>query len=149
MDALSSPANAFFGQAQDTLAIARQARAAGDAKAATIENAREAAKGFEAFFIGQMMQHMWTDLDVNPEFGGGHGEQMWRSMLIDEYGKEIAKSGGLGIADKVMAEMLRAQEQRDAADTKLAEMSQPAEGADADGAPHIAAAVAVGAQVRR
>ena len=76
---------------------------------------RGAAQEFEAFFIGQMMEHMMAGLETDPLFGGGHGEQMWRSMLNQEYGKELAKSGRLGIADHVMRGMLAAQEERDAA----------------------------------
>jgi Rod binding domain-containing protein len=78
------------------------------------EKVRETAKEFEAFFIGQMMEHMMAGIEPNAMFGGGHGEQMWRSMLNQEYGKELAKSNKLGIADHVMRGMLMAQEQRDA-----------------------------------
>jgi flagellar protein FlgJ len=87
----------------------------GDAVSAADEKkVRETAQEFEAFFIGQMMEHMMAGIDPNPMFGGGHGEQMWRSMLNQEYGKELAKSNKLGIADHVMRGMLMAQEQRDA-----------------------------------
>ncbi|MGE4064760.1 MAG: rod-binding protein [Rhodospirillaceae bacterium] len=82
--------------------------------AADEKKVREAAQEFEAFFIGQMMEHMMAGIEPNPMFGGGHGEQMWRSMLNQEYGKELAKSNKLGIADHVMRGMLMAQEQRDA-----------------------------------
>ncbi len=75
---------------------------------------RGAAQEFESFFIGQMMEHMMAGIETDPLFGGGHGEQMWRSMLNQEYGKELAKSNKLGIADHVMRGMLAAQEQRDA-----------------------------------
>ena len=76
---------------------------------------REAAEQFEAFFVGQMMEHMMAGIDPDPTFGGGTGEDMWRSMLNQEYGKHVAKSGKLGIADKVMKAMLHAQEERTAA----------------------------------
>jgi hypothetical protein len=33
-------------------------------------------------------------------------------MMIDEYGKEIAKSGQLGLSDQIMAQLLQHQEQR-------------------------------------
>ncbi len=75
---------------------------------------RETAQDFEAFFIGQMMEHMMAGIEPDSMFGGGHGEQMWRSMLNQEYGKELAKSNKIGIADHVMRGMLMAQEQRDA-----------------------------------
>lgn len=81
---------------------------------------RGAAQEFESFFIGQMMEHMMAGIETDPLFGGGHGEQMWRSMLNQEYGKELSKSGKLGIADHVMRGMLQAQEQRDAEATGTA-----------------------------
>ena len=79
------------------------------------QKAREAAQQFEGFFIGQMMEHMMSGVEVDPMFGGGTGEETWRSMLNQEYGKQIAKSGKLGIADNVMKAMLHAQEERTAA----------------------------------
>ena len=80
-----------------------------------LNKVHDAAQKFEAFFIGQMMEHMTAGIETDPTFGGGHGEDMWKSMLNQEYGKEIAKSGSLGIADHVMKGMLQMQEQRTAA----------------------------------
>jgi hypothetical protein len=40
-------------------------------------------------------------------------------MMNQEYGKELAKSGKLGIADHVMRGMLLAQEQRDQQTTQV------------------------------
>ncbi len=71
---------------------------------------RKAAEDFEAFFISQMYQHMFAGVKTDGYFGGGHAEQVWRSMLIDEYGKITAKSGGIGIADSVMQFMLKTQQ---------------------------------------
>ena len=82
-----------------------------------VKKARDAAQKFEGFFAGQMMESMMTDMDPDPVFGGGYAEETWRSMLNQEYGKEIAKSGRLGLADGVMKAMLAAQEQRTAAQT--------------------------------
>ena len=45
-----------------------------------------------------------------PLGGGGTGGETWRSFLTDEYAKEIAKSGGIGIADQVQRELLTLQE---------------------------------------
>jgi Rod binding domain-containing protein len=35
---------------------------------------------------------------------------MWKSMMVDEYAKQIAKSGGVGVAEQVMQVMIQAQE---------------------------------------
>lgn len=70
----------------------------------------ETAQEFEAVFIGQMLQHMFAGVEVDEEFGGGHGEEMFKSLIVDEYGKLMAKSGGIGLADHVRQEMLNLQE---------------------------------------
>ncbi|HEU0117845.1 MAG TPA: rod-binding protein, partial [Alphaproteobacteria bacterium] len=44
-----------------------------------------------------------------PVFGGGHGEQVMRSFLVQEYGKIASKGGHLGIAAAVKNEMIKAQ----------------------------------------
>ncbi len=75
-----------------------------------IEKARKSAEDFEAFFVSQMFQHMYSGIEPDSEFGGGNAEKVWQSMLIDEYGKMTVKSGGIGIADKLMDFMLKTQE---------------------------------------
>jgi peptidoglycan hydrolase FlgJ len=65
---------------------------------------------FEAMFATQMLQPMFEGLSVDTTFGGGHGEEVMRSFLLQEYGKMIAKSGKLGIAAQVKNEMIRTQE---------------------------------------
>jgi Rod binding domain-containing protein len=76
------------------------------------EALRRAAEEFEAFFAGQMLEQMFKGLSTDGPFGGGNGERIWRSFMIEEYGELIAKSGGLGIADAVYRELLTAQEGR-------------------------------------
>jgi len=81
-------------------------------KTQDIGKMRDAAQEFEAVFISQMMKPMFEGLSTEAPFGGGQAEEMYRSLMIDEYGKTIAKSGGIGIADQVMREMLQMQEVR-------------------------------------
>lgn len=71
---------------------------------------KETAIDFEAQFLSQMLQPMFEGLKSDGPFGGGHAEKMWQSMLVQEYGKAIAQSGGIGIADEVQKQLLRAQE---------------------------------------
>lgn len=68
-----------------------------------------AAKDFEAVFISQMMSHMFSSVEVDPMFGGGQGEEMFRSMMVEEYGKQLAASGGIGIAEQVTAKLIDMQ----------------------------------------
>ena len=74
------------------------------------EKIRQTAIDFEAFFLGQMLQPMFANINPEPPFGGGHSEKIWRSMLVDEMGKAMAEAGGLGIADSIQREILRLQE---------------------------------------
>lgn len=72
--------------------------------------AHKTAEDFEAFFLSQVFENMFAGVSTDPMFGGGNGETVYRSLLLQEYSKVAAKSGGLGIADAVQREMLRTQE---------------------------------------
>ncbi len=74
------------------------------------DQVRHAAEEFEAVFISQMLAPMFEGLETDELFGGGPGEDIYRSILVEEYGKAIARSGGIGIADAVQREILRLQE---------------------------------------
>jgi peptidoglycan hydrolase FlgJ len=73
---------------------------------------RQSAQEFEAMFLSQMFGHVFESLKTDGAFGGGHAEKVYRSLLVDEYGKTMARAGGIGIADSVLAQMLRNQEMR-------------------------------------
>ncbi|MCC7015691.1 MAG: rod-binding protein [Rhodospirillales bacterium] len=81
-------------------------------KKANEEQARKIARDFESFFLSQMLQPMFREVTPESPFAGGAGEDAWRSFQVDEYGKTIARTGGIGIADMVYREILKAQESR-------------------------------------
>ena len=83
---------------------------AGPARTGDTAAARQAAEEFEAVFLSQMLSHMFAGVETGGAFGGGHAEEVFRSVMVDEYGKMMARSGGVGIADAVMGEILRIQE---------------------------------------
>ena len=72
--------------------------------------AHETAQQFEASFLRNMLEPMFTDLGEGGTWGGGTGSDAWRGMLIDEYANSIAKAGGVGIAGAVERELLAIQE---------------------------------------
>lgn len=76
-----------------------------------VAEARDTGRAFEALFLSQVLQRMFAGIPTNGLFGGGPGEEAFRSLLLDEYGKTIARNGGVGIADAVQREILRLQEQ--------------------------------------
>ena len=69
-----------------------------------------AAEDFEAFFITRTMESMFEGVSTDGMFGGGHAEKIYRSMLFNEYGKVMAKTGGIGVKDEVMRSILQMQE---------------------------------------
>ncbi len=79
-------------------------------KTGDTEAARKAAEEFEAFFLAQVLDSMFKGIKTDGPFGGGHGESVYRSLLLQEYGKVVASNGNLGIADAVMRDLLTAQE---------------------------------------
>ena len=79
-------------------------------KGLDMEKTRQAVEEFEAFFISQTFEQMYATVPVNETFGGGNAEKIFRSMLIDEYGKMTAKSGGIGLTNQIMAQLLQQQE---------------------------------------
>lgn len=75
---------------------------------AAIDNA---SKEFETLFISQMLEHLFADVRLGTDDQQDDGSyDIYRSMLVGEYGKLITQSGGIGVADYVKREMLRAQE---------------------------------------
>ncbi len=74
--------------------------------------AHKAAENFESFFLQQSFESMFQGIGSDTLFGGGEGETIYRSLLLQEYSKVAAKSGGIGIADAVQREILRTQEMK-------------------------------------
>ena len=74
------------------------------------EQAQEAAQDFEAFFMARMMESMFEGISTDGMFGGGHAEKVYRSLLFNEYGKVMAKTGNIGISDSIMDSIIKMQE---------------------------------------
>lgn len=80
------------------------------ARIADDTRAREAAEQFEAQFLSVFAEGMFAGIKTDGPFGGGQGEAVFRSLLLQEYGNSMAKSGGIGLADHVYREILKLQE---------------------------------------
>lgn len=88
----------------------RSERAAKAKAAANPEAVDKAAQEFEAVFLSQMLEHMFSGVDMSPMGEGGAGDDIYKSMLIDEYAKLMSRTGGIGVAAHVKREMLSLQE---------------------------------------
>jgi Rod binding domain-containing protein len=88
------------------------AQAAAKIGTPTKAKAMSAARDFEAIFLNSMFESMETDTGGDGPFGGGGAGGVWRSMLTDQYARNFAKAGGIGIAANVYQSLLAHQEQR-------------------------------------
>ena len=71
----------------------------------------ETAQKFEAMYVSEMMNYMFEGTDLSESgFGGGTGEKMYQSLLVNEYSNKLSQSGQAGIAPVMEREMLRLQE---------------------------------------
>ncbi|MGB0661279.1 MAG: rod-binding protein [Mangrovicoccus sp.] len=62
---------------------------------------------FEALFLSEMLKSAKFG-ESRDAFGGGIGEDQYSSFLRNEQAKQIAKQGGIGVADMIM-ERFRAE----------------------------------------
>jgi len=69
-----------------------------------------ASKDFESVFISQMLETAFDTVPTDGPMGGGLGENIFRSMMIQNIGKDMAKQGGIGLAPNIRTELLRLQE---------------------------------------
>lgn len=90
-------------------ALARPAPVATAAELAKRGEIKETAEKFEAQFLSVMLGQMFTATDLGKPFGGGPGEDMFKSFMTEAFGKQMAKAGGIGVADAVGREMLKLQ----------------------------------------
>lgn len=74
--------------------------------------AEKAAKQFESVFISQFLGQMFEGIKTDGPFGGGQGEQMFRSLMLDQYGKQIADQGGFGLSSAITRSLLSHQESK-------------------------------------
>lgn len=76
-----------------------------------MEKIRAAATEFEAMFIGEMLNHMFEGIETDPMFGGGSGEKMWQGMMVQEYGKIMARgTNNIGLSDHIQKAMIELQQ---------------------------------------
>jgi Rod binding domain-containing protein len=72
--------------------------------------AKKAASQFESVFLSQFLSSMFEGISTDGPFGGGQGEAMFRSLMLDEYGKQIEARGGIGLSSAITRQLLHAQE---------------------------------------
>jgi Rod binding domain-containing protein len=70
---------------------------------------KQTAQKFESSFLSVMLQQMFEGTETSAPFGGGPGEQMFKSFMAEAMANKIVKNGGVGLAASVQREMLKMQ----------------------------------------
>jgi flagellar protein FlgJ len=71
--------------------------------------AKSTATDFEAMFLNSMFAEMTSGLKGEGPFGDTPGTGVWRSMLTEQYSKNFAKAGGVGISSEVFRTLILQQ----------------------------------------
>jgi flagellar protein FlgJ len=74
--------------------------------------AKKVSQDFEGLFVGMMMKSMRSTVQNDKLTGGGHGEEVFRSLLDQEYATAAVKRGGLGLAKQIEKEILKQESRR-------------------------------------
>jgi len=71
--------------------------------------AKATATDFEAMFLNSMFSQMTAGLKGEGPFGDTPSTGVWRSMLTEQYSKQFAKAGGVGISSEVYRTLIVTQ----------------------------------------
>ena len=74
--------------------------------------AKASSQDFEAMFLNSMFSQMTSSIKGEGPFGETPGTGPWRSMLTDQYSKNFAKAGGIGISTEVYRTLILQQANR-------------------------------------
>jgi Rod binding domain-containing protein len=78
-------------------------------KAGNLEAVKKSAKEFEAVFLNEMLSPMFEGISTDGPFGGGEGEDTYRSLMIEQYANNISAQGGIGLASSIQSAILAMQ----------------------------------------
>jgi len=87
--------------------LQRQASVADGVTEKQRQLAKKVGQDFEGLFIGMMVKSMHESVGKDKLTGGGHGEDVYRSLLDQEYVAAAVKRGGFGLAKQIEKEIIR------------------------------------------
>ncbi|MBI5746074.1 MAG: rod-binding protein [Nitrospirae bacterium] len=69
------------------------------------DDLKKAAQEFESYFISYMLKEMRKTVPADSLFGGGRGEEIYRSFQDEALAKSMVESGGIGLSDIIIREL--------------------------------------------
>lgn len=92
---------AFAGQSISPNEFATRLDAAATRSTSSVN--AEPFQQFEAFVLQSFIENMLPD-DTDSVYGGGLAGGYWKSMMAEQLAGQMAKAGGIGIADRILAD---------------------------------------------
>lgn len=72
---------------------------------------RRQAEELEGVFLNTLTKEMFSGVNTRGAFGGGFAEETWRGLQSEQFAAAMAASGGIGLADQLVGELLKIQQQ--------------------------------------
>ncbi len=69
------------------------------------KKAEAAAKDMEGVFLAVMMEPLFPKGNESNLYGGGKSSDIFRSMVLQQYGKNFADAGGIGLKKGIMKQL--------------------------------------------
>lgn len=103
----------------ETLRAARtQTAARGGSAEQRKAEVKKVAREFESLFAGMMLKSMRATVGTDSLTGGGRGEEVYRSLLDQEYANAMVQGNGLGLARLIEEQLERQIGYAEAKDTR-------------------------------
>jgi len=71
---------------------------------------RQQAIELEGVFLNTLVSQMFESIDAKSGFGGGFAEETWRGMQAEQLSDAISQSGGFGLADAIVSNLMAVQQ---------------------------------------
>jgi flagellar protein FlgJ len=71
--------------------------------------AEKTAHDFETSFLSVMLGQMFEGVSTSEPFGGGQGEEAFRSFMTEAFAKSMTQHGGIGLSKQITSELLKLQ----------------------------------------
>ena len=71
--------------------------------------AEKTGRDFETSFLSVMLGQMFEGVSTSEPFGGGQGEEAFRSFMTEAFAKSMTQHGGIGLSKQITSELLKLQ----------------------------------------
>jgi Rod binding domain-containing protein len=82
-----------------------------DTSSPQYQRARAQAQELEGVFLNTLVKQMFSAIKTDGDFGGGFGEETWRSFQAEQLSQSMAEAGGIGLADAILPDLITLQSQ--------------------------------------